>query len=221
MAVVKARGVRPPALQRRPRILVIHTPLLMSSRGERDTQRKAKIPSALRQAAWVRHFKGRDVFSAKCPVAWCPNTMTAFNFHAGHEVPAARGGATTLEYLVPICAQCNLSMGDRWTISEWSVAFLKPARVRSPYWPPAWRRMPCSIEGEGYVHLPHGDIDGLHDLVHEVYVDLQALVDKCRLECEKRIGARRGEDFDGESPLRCVQVCEEVRKSTVGPRVGS
>lgn len=82
---------------------------------------KKTVPTALKQAVWKRHFG--NVFEHKCPVEWCPNTINVFNFHAGHNVAASRGGETSLENLAPICANCNLGMGDRFTIDEWSRAF--------------------------------------------------------------------------------------------------
>ena len=114
----------------------------MASDGEDRAPHKRSIPAALRQAAWVRKFG--DVFSAKCPVAWCPNSITVFTFHAGHNVPESRGGPTTLDNLVPICATCNVGMGARYTIDEWSAAFapVAPASKCSPYWPACWQPMP-------------------------------------------------------------------------------
>lgn len=80
--------------------------------------RKKKIPKALREAVWIQNV-GRQ-FEHKCLVGWCPNTMTAFDFQTGHNIPESRGGATTLENLVPICSRCNLSMSNTHTIEEWS-----------------------------------------------------------------------------------------------------
>ncbi len=80
-------------------------------------KRKAPIPSALREAVWIHHM-GRS-FEGKCRVPWCPNTITAFDFQCGHNIPESKGGPTNIHNLVPICARCNLSMGDRYTITEW------------------------------------------------------------------------------------------------------
>ena len=46
--------------------------------------------------------------------------MNVFQFHVGHNKPRSTGGADSLENLVPICANCNLSMGNRYTIDEWN-----------------------------------------------------------------------------------------------------
>ena len=86
------------------------------------TAKKAAIPRALREAVWIR-YNGSRSFTCKCYVSWCPNHVTAFNFHVGHDVPESKGGATTIENLRPICDRCNLSMGNRYSIQEWSKEF--------------------------------------------------------------------------------------------------
>jgi len=84
-----------------------HTPL-----------RKAVIPRALREQVWIRSM-GRT-FQGKCVTAWCTNTLTVFDFQCGHCVPESKGGATTIDNLLPLCSRCNLSMGSQYTIQEWS-----------------------------------------------------------------------------------------------------
>lgn len=39
--------------------------------------------------------------------------ITPFEYHAGHIVSEANGGEVTVENIRPICAACNLSMGQR------------------------------------------------------------------------------------------------------------
>ncbi len=78
-------------------------------------QRKA-IPRALREQVWLR-WCGR-VFESPCSVGWCANVITVFDFHVGHNLPHSRGGSACIDNLRPLCARCNLSMGDRWTIDE-------------------------------------------------------------------------------------------------------
>ena len=46
--------------------------------------------------------------------------MTPFNFEVGHNVPESKGGATDLGNLRPICGKCNRSMGDEYTIDQFS-----------------------------------------------------------------------------------------------------
>lgn len=80
--------------------------------------RKKKITGALREAVWIKTM-GRS-FEGKCPVVWCPNTITVFDFQAGHNIPESKGGSTTLPNLIAICARCNFSMGNQYTIDEWN-----------------------------------------------------------------------------------------------------
>lgn len=93
-------------------------------------KRKAKIPAAVQEAIWITKM-GR-VFEGKCLTTWCPNTITVFDFHAGHNIPESKGGPPTPENLFPICARCNQSMGDRYTFQEWcamSPAEAQPVQV--------------------------------------------------------------------------------------------
>jgi len=80
--------------------------------------KKQKIPAAIREAVWIKSC-GR-VFEHKCLTSWCPNTITVFDFQSGHNIPESKGGKTCIENLYPLCARCNLSMGDRYTYDEWT-----------------------------------------------------------------------------------------------------
>jgi len=80
--------------------------------------RKKKINKALREQIWIQRIGNH--FEAKCSISWCQNTMNVFNFQAGHDIPESKGGSTTLANLHPICARCNLSMSNNYTISEWN-----------------------------------------------------------------------------------------------------
>ena len=105
--------------------------------------RKEKITAALREAVWIQKM-GR-VFEAKCPVVWCPNRITVFDFQSGHNVPESKGGKTNIDNLLPICARCNICMGDRYTIDEWSTMYMslekpKPKVLPKKTW---WQRLKC------------------------------------------------------------------------------
>ena len=80
--------------------------------------KKTKIPKALREEVW-RAYVG-SLFETKCTITWCTNSITVFNFEAGHNIPESRGGATQLSNLRPICGSCNKSMGNRYTITQWN-----------------------------------------------------------------------------------------------------
>ena len=112
------------------------------STSEPAKKRKAKIPTAVQEAIWITKM-GR-VFEGKCLTTWCPNIITVFDFHAGHDIPESKGGSISPENLYPICARCNLSMGDRYTFKEWcamspmSPILVNPVDVVTP--PKTWWR---------------------------------------------------------------------------------
>jgi 5-methylcytosine-specific restriction endonuclease McrA len=95
---------------------------------------KKKITGALREAVWIKTMG--KVFEGKCPVAWCPNTITVFDFQSGHNIPESKGGSTTLPNLIPICARCNFSMGNQYTIDEWNALHASPI-LKTEVQPPA------------------------------------------------------------------------------------
>ncbi len=92
---------------------------------------KAKIPAAVYEAIWIQKM-GR-VFEGKCLTTWCPNTITVFDYQAGHDIPESKGGPPTFENLYPICSRCNQSMGDRYTFKQWCA--MSPA-LQTPQTPP-------------------------------------------------------------------------------------
>lgn len=97
---------------------------------------KASVPRALREQVWIT-YAGR-VFERKCLIPWCQNTMSVFDFHMGHDVPESGGGATDIMNLRPICSRCNLSMGDTYTIRQWSALSAAVSAPRS-----CWSRLWC------------------------------------------------------------------------------
>ena len=82
---------------------------------------KKAIPKALRNIVWINNCG--EVFRFKCHVSWCKNVMTPFDFETGHNIPESKGGTTTVDNLRPICSQCNKSIGNRYTIDEFSNTF--------------------------------------------------------------------------------------------------
>jgi len=105
--------------------------------------RKEKITAALREAVWIQ--KMGKVFEAKCPVIWCPNRITVFDFQSGHNIPESKGGKTNIDNLLPICARCNVCMGDRYTIDEWSSMYMSREKVKPQIQPKKtwWQRLKC------------------------------------------------------------------------------
>lgn len=82
---------------------------------------KTTIPKAVREQVWLIHM-GRK-YQSRCPVRWCHNTITVFDFHVAHDIPESKGGSQNLSNLKPICSRCNLSMGKQYTIREWEQSF--------------------------------------------------------------------------------------------------
>jgi 5-methylcytosine-specific restriction endonuclease McrA len=117
------------------------SPRIHSESEAEQKYRKQKIPTAVREQVWIHHM-GR-VFEGKCPVAWCKNRITVFDFQSGHNVPESKGGETSVENLIPICARCNLSMSDNYTIDQWVSAF-SPSRKPTPPFAPRMREQQAS-----------------------------------------------------------------------------
>jgi len=89
---------------------------------------KANIPKALREQVWIKYMGKK--YNSKCYIHWCHNDIDVFNFHIGHNVPESKGGTLTLENLRPICARCNLSMSNTYTIDEWQ----QLSKEKKPWW---------------------------------------------------------------------------------------
>lgn len=83
--------------------------------------KKTKIPKALREQVWINTMG--EKYGGKCSVVWCKNRITVFDFQCGHNIPESKGGKTTLDNLIPLCARCNVSMGSHYTIDEWNAKF--------------------------------------------------------------------------------------------------
>jgi len=83
--------------------------------------KKKAIPAAIRQQVWISRCG--EVFRTKCNTTWCNNIITVYDFHCGHNIPEVRGGKTSVENLIPICSNCNLSMGHHYTFEEWCANF--------------------------------------------------------------------------------------------------
>ena len=74
--------------------------------------RKKKISPHVRFAVWKTYIGNK--IEAKCFCCW-KNKITPFTycntFHAGHIHSEAKGGEIKIENLLPICSDCNKSMG--------------------------------------------------------------------------------------------------------------
>ena len=75
------------------------------------------LPKRIREVVW-NTYNG-ETYSSKCYVPWCSNMINVFNYQVGHDIPESKGGTYDIGNLRPICSNCNLSMGNKWTIQEW------------------------------------------------------------------------------------------------------
>ena len=90
-----------------------------SKSNKKDTRyKKANIPKAIREQCWLATMGKK--YESKCYVNWCTNMINVFDFHVGHDIPESKGGELDIQNLKPICARCNLSMSDNYTIEEWN-----------------------------------------------------------------------------------------------------
>lgn len=71
--------------------------------------KKHNIPKSLKKLVWDKNI-GKDVGAAKC-LCCKHQEIRQIEFHCGHIVAEKNGGETNINNLIPICAQCNLSMG--------------------------------------------------------------------------------------------------------------
>lgn len=80
--------------------------------------KRPAVPAAMRYEIWKRDMG--NVLEGKCPVAWCTATIEFKDFVLAHNTPFSKGGATDAKNLRVACASCNLGMGNRYTVDEWS-----------------------------------------------------------------------------------------------------
>jgi hypothetical protein len=81
--------------------------------------KKITIPKRVRSMVWQKYVGKK--WKGECYVEWCNNEFTVLSsWHVGHNIPESRGGTLKISNLRPICADCNLGMGSKYTIDEWS-----------------------------------------------------------------------------------------------------
>jgi len=85
--------------------------------GIRHFSKYRGLPKAVREQVWIKNL-GKN-FESKCYISWCENKINVFNFQVGHDIPRSKGGGDNLKNLKPICPNCNMAMGNRYTIKQW------------------------------------------------------------------------------------------------------
>ena len=88
------------------------------NKKQRKSTKKEHIPKALREQTWIQNFGKK--FEHKCYINWCNNKINVFDFHVGHDKPESKGGKLNIKNLKPICARCNHSMSNYYTIKQWN-----------------------------------------------------------------------------------------------------
>ena len=90
--------------------------------GDQDALRRRpagprlKLRRAVREQVWL--LECGQVYARSCPVHFCSNVMTVFDFHVAHRRALASGGDNSLENLVPLCSRCNHCMATQ-SLEEW------------------------------------------------------------------------------------------------------
>ena len=73
------------------------------------TKTKTTIPKTLKTSIW-NMYVGTKHRTAYC-ICCNDKKIAVENFHAGHIISEHNNGKTNTDNLLPICSQCNLSMG--------------------------------------------------------------------------------------------------------------
>lgn len=77
-----------------------------------DLIKRTKISEKMRLDVWQKKFFSKK--TAICPVKDCDCNLEnkKFGFQCGHIISVANGGKTTLDNLIPMCANCNSKMSS-------------------------------------------------------------------------------------------------------------
>lgn len=71
---------------------------------------KEKIPQKLRNKCWQVHINKNE---SKCPISFCDEIISNDNFDCSHVISEHNGGKIIISNLIPLCKNCNLSMGTK------------------------------------------------------------------------------------------------------------
>lgn len=72
---------------------------------------------SVRRAVW-EHYHGH-CYTGKCITDWCSQLVDVWSFQVAHNLARCLGGSSTVDNLVPMCPECNGSMGTL-SLKEWN-----------------------------------------------------------------------------------------------------
>jgi len=80
-----------------------------SEKEERVKVVRKTIPKPIKNKVWDLHI-GKDKGIGECNV--CSKEIDSKNYECGHIVAVSKGGENNIDNLLPICDECNKSMGS-------------------------------------------------------------------------------------------------------------
>lgn len=105
-----------------PKSIAAMPPLPASPMISASKYKKSAIPKSLKKLVWDTYI-GPNIGISKC-MCCLHQDIRQIDFHCGHVISECSGGSKTIENLVPICSQCNLSMG-RQNLNEFKLKYFK------------------------------------------------------------------------------------------------
>lgn len=80
----------------------------MAKSNNKNIKKKTHIPKPLRTNVWEK-YSGKN-YESNCFI--CNKIITINSWDCGFIIPESKGGKIILENLMPVCKQCNKSLGD-------------------------------------------------------------------------------------------------------------
>lgn len=84
--------------------------MLSKTHIDEKKKRKTSIPKKIREETWYIH-NGYNSMNGKC--FCCEGEIRFTSWECGHIISDANGGPTNTSNLVPLCFECNRSMGKK------------------------------------------------------------------------------------------------------------
>lgn len=79
--------------------------------NKKTKYKKKSIPKGVKNSSWKKYI-GQSIGEISCPVCNI-NKISQMSFHAGHITSEVQGGDLSIKNILPICQECNLSMGTQ------------------------------------------------------------------------------------------------------------